>query len=75
MSQEKFDVFNALDLMDNAGILKDLHFGIGDGHLQYYLYVHCPYRAARLYSKYSRTFSYNWRCPDLMPAQIGLVLQ
>eukprot|EP01024_Parvocaulis_polyphysoides_P012371 TRINITY_DN1445_c0_g2_i10.p5 TRINITY_DN1445_c0_g2~~TRINITY_DN1445_c0_g2_i10.p5 ORF type:complete len:182 (-),score=38.90 TRINITY_DN1445_c0_g2_i10:1260-1805(-) len=33
-----YDVFNALDLMDNSEILKDLKFGIGDGTLQYYLY-------------------------------------
>ncbi|KAL1499435.1 hypothetical protein AB1Y20_011640 [Prymnesium parvum] len=33
-----FDVFNALDILDNSTILKDLKFGIGDGHLQYYLY-------------------------------------
>lgn len=36
--QRDFDVFNALDLMDNAQFLKDLKFGIGDGNLQYYLY-------------------------------------
>ncbi|ETN83870.1 Myristoyl-CoA:protein N-myristoyltransferase domain protein [Necator americanus] len=50
-----FDVFNALDLMENASILEELKFGIGDGNLQYYLY--------------------NWRCPDMKPQQIGLVLQ
>lgn len=33
-----YDVFNALDLMDNASFLKELKFGIGDGALQYYLY-------------------------------------
>lgn len=33
-----FDVFNALDIMENAQFMKDLKFGIGDGHLQYYLY-------------------------------------
>ncbi|KAL3102995.1 hypothetical protein niasHT_026443 [Heterodera trifolii] len=38
-----FDVFNALDLMENKGILEDLKFGIGDGNLQYYLYNwKCP---------------------------------
>ncbi|KAJ1373455.1 glycylpeptide N-tetradecanoyltransferase [Parelaphostrongylus tenuis] len=50
-----FDVFNALDLMENASILEELKFGIGDGNLQYYLY--------------------NWRCPEMKPEQIGLVLQ
>eukprot|EP00967_Tisochrysis_lutea_P078206 scaffold106401_cov33-Tisochrysis_lutea.AAC.3 len=34
----EFDVFNALDLLDNKEHLRDLKFGIGDGHLQYYLY-------------------------------------
>lgn len=34
----QMDVFNALDIMDNSDFLKDQKFGIGDGHLQYYLY-------------------------------------
>ncbi|EKM82598.1 hypothetical protein AGABI1DRAFT_34763 [Agaricus bisporus var. burnettii JB137-S8] len=34
----KFDVFNALTLMDNANILQDLKFGPGDGFLNFYLY-------------------------------------
>jgi len=33
-----FDVFNALDLMDNTDFIEKLKFGIGDGNLQYYLY-------------------------------------
>jgi glycylpeptide N-tetradecanoyltransferase len=33
-----FDVFNAVDIMDNMGVFKELKFGIGDGNLQYYLY-------------------------------------
>lgn len=38
-----FDVFNALDLMDNKEFLETLKFGIGDGNLQYYLYNwRCP---------------------------------
>lgn len=38
-----FDVFNALDLMENKKFLKELKFGIGDGNLQYYLYNwRCP---------------------------------
>ena len=32
------DVFNALNIMENDAFLKSLKFGIGDGHLQYYLY-------------------------------------
>ncbi|CAI9100629.1 OLC1v1037762C1 [Oldenlandia corymbosa var. corymbosa] len=36
--QKDFDVFNALDVMDNATFLKDLKFGQGDGQLYYYLY-------------------------------------
>eukprot|EP00899_Mesostigma_viride_P003341 jgi/Mesvir1/13007/Mv06010-RA.1 len=39
-----YDVFNALDVMDNVEFLKELKFGIGDGHLQYYLY---NYRVAK----------------------------
>lgn len=33
-----YDVFNALDLLDNGTFLQDLKFGIGDGLLRYYLY-------------------------------------
>ncbi|XP_035205823.1 glycylpeptide N-tetradecanoyltransferase 2-like [Stegodyphus dumicola] len=33
-----YDVFNALDLMENKIFLEPLKFGIGDGNLQYYLY-------------------------------------
>ena len=33
-----FDVFNALDIMDNEEFLQELKFGVGDGHLHYYLY-------------------------------------
>jgi len=41
--QENFDVFNALDLMENKEFLEKLKFGIGDGNLQYYLYNwRCP---------------------------------
>ncbi|KAF8321633.1 N-myristoyl transferase [Clavulina sp. PMI_390] len=36
--QAKFDVFNALTLMDNDLFLTDLKFGPGDGYLNYYLY-------------------------------------
>ncbi len=34
-----FDVFNALDVMENTPeALRELRFGIGDGHLQFYVY-------------------------------------
>ena len=33
-----FDVFNALDIMDNQEFLHELKFGVGDGFLHYYLY-------------------------------------
>jgi len=37
------DVFNALDVMENSRFLEELKFGIGDGHLRYYLYNwQCP---------------------------------
>ena len=32
------DVFNALDIFENEGLMKDLKFGIGDGKLRYYLF-------------------------------------
>jgi glycylpeptide N-tetradecanoyltransferase len=34
----KFDVFNALSLLDNALFLENLKFGGGDGQLHYYLF-------------------------------------
>lgn len=37
-AQAKFDVFNALTLMDNGLFLPELKFGSGDGLLNYYLY-------------------------------------
>lgn len=41
--QLDFDVFNALNVMENTDFLKTLKFGIGDGHLQYYVYNwQCP---------------------------------
>lgn len=36
--KKDYDVFNALDIMDNVEFLQELKFGVGDGHLQYYLY-------------------------------------
>ncbi|KAF9091754.1 Glycylpeptide N-tetradecanoyltransferase 2 [Mortierella sp. AM989] len=36
--QNNFDVFNALNLMDNALYTEDLKFGPGDGYLHFYLY-------------------------------------
>jgi len=33
-----YDVFNALDVMDNSEFLEPLKFGVGDGHLHYYHY-------------------------------------
>ncbi len=33
-----YDVFNALDLLENDSFLRDLKFGQGDGTLHYYLY-------------------------------------
>ena len=35
---EGFDVFNALDVMENEKFLENLKFGVGDGYLQYYIY-------------------------------------
>merc|ERR1711988_1868958 len=42
-NQFGFDVFNALNVMENETFLKELKFGMGDGFLQYYLYNwRCP---------------------------------
>lgn len=35
---DNFDVFNALDIMDNKQTFEELHFGVGNGNLYYYLY-------------------------------------
>lgn len=52
--KKDFDVFNALDVMDNKTFVEELKFGVGDGFLRYYLY--------------------NWRCPQVLHKDIGLVL-
>ena len=36
--KEGFDVYNCLNLMDNAIVFEDLHFQVGDGNLNYYMY-------------------------------------
>jgi glycylpeptide N-tetradecanoyltransferase len=36
--KEGFDVYNCLNLMENATVFEDLHFQIGDGNLNYYMY-------------------------------------
>ena len=33
-----YDVFNALDIMENQKVFEELKFSEGDGFLQYYLY-------------------------------------
>lgn len=41
--QQNFDVYNALNIMENEGTFNDLLFGRGDGSLKYYLYnYNCP---------------------------------
>lgn len=41
--RKDYDVYNALDLMENKQFLEELKFRIGDGDLQYYLYNwRCP---------------------------------
>ncbi|RLN63306.1 hypothetical protein BBP00_00004230 [Phytophthora kernoviae] len=45
--KEQLDVFNALDVMENAEMLQPLKFGPGSGKLQYYLYNwRCPRMAS-----------------------------
>jgi glycylpeptide N-tetradecanoyltransferase len=38
LADEKFDVFNCLQIMDNHLFLNELKFGVGDGVLNYYMY-------------------------------------
>lgn len=41
--QSGADVFNALDVMENASVFEELKFGRGDGNLHYYFYNwKCP---------------------------------
>jgi len=45
---EEMDVYNMLNVMENEAVVKDLKFGIGDGHLQYYIYNwNCPEMEAK----------------------------
>lgn len=39
--QRDFDVFNALDIMENHEFISNHKFGVGDGKLHYYLYNWC----------------------------------
>lgn len=60
--QKGFDVFNALDLMENKTFLEKLKFGIGDGNLQYYLYNwKCPSMAPEKVS------ALGWWSPPAQP--------
>lgn len=34
----RHDVYNCLNVMENGPIFDELHFQMGDGHLNYYLY-------------------------------------
>lgn len=52
--QLNFDVFNALNVMENASFMQNLKFKQGDGNLQYYIF--------------------NWKCPEMPPNEVGLVL-
>ncbi|XP_028287372.1 glycylpeptide N-tetradecanoyltransferase 1-like [Parambassis ranga] len=49
-----FDIFSALDVMDNKRFLENLKFSISDRNVHYYLY--------------------NWKCPNMSPDKVGLVL-
>lgn len=41
--QQNFDVYNALNIMENESVFSDLLFGKGDGSLKYYFYNYsCP---------------------------------
>lgn len=63
--QKGFDVFNALDLMENKTFLEKLKFGIGDGNLQYYLYNwKCPSMGAEKVCTF-------WERPHRAPWQLG----
>ncbi|KAL7857110.1 hypothetical protein SRHO_G00160090 [Serrasalmus rhombeus] len=50
-----FDVFTALNVMENKTFLESLRFTEGDVHMHYYLY--------------------NWRCPNITPDKVGMLLK
>lgn len=63
-AQKGFDVFNALDLMENKTFLEKLKFGIGDGNLQYYLYNwKCPSMGAEKVRAGRAPWAGSWRLP------------
>ena len=71
-----FDVFNALDVLENDAFLKELKFGIGDGHLQYYLYNWRCAPAPRPCAPAPRPphLGFPSRCAPIKPGEVGLVL-
>lgn len=81
LSQKGFDVFNALDLMENKTFLEKLKFGIGDGNLQYYLYNwKCPSMGSEKVCTFAATFNGEVKSHKLLirrfcRSQVGLVLQ
>jgi len=56
-----FDVFNALDILENQAFLKELKFAVGDGSLHYYLYNWFMSGGTK-------------DTPPLQPSEVGLVM-
>lgn len=68
--QKGFDVFNALDLMENKTFLEKLKFGIGDGNLQYYLYNwKCPSMGAEKVGERPAPQARSWCGKDRAPGR------
>jgi glycylpeptide N-tetradecanoyltransferase len=56
-----FDVMNCLELLNNGDVLEQLKFGKGDGELHFYMYIIVEFR-------------YNYRCMDVSPNKMALVM-
>jgi len=65
--QNKFEVFNALSLLDNRHVLDNQKFGLGDGLLHFYLY---NYRAGPVSGGLTDDKKFDPR----MKAEVGLIM-
>lgn len=66
--QAGFDVFNCLDIMENSTFLKELKFGYAN-KLSSRLLTTSSIGDGNL-----QYYLYNWKCPDMPPSKLGLVL-
>ena len=71
------DVVNALDVMDNASVFKELHFGQGwtPNYIIKPLFLELIVgMMVRVGDGFLQYYVYNWKCPAMEPSSVGLVL-